>query len=535
MKSRLAISVTLSGYIILGAYVVIEAIEYKAQVLIHFFFPTDSYILLFHIFILLTPFISTTLGYLVNERTKLLKSFIVSEEKYRDLYQNAPDGYHSIDTNGIFLDVNDTWLKMLGYERDEVVGKMKIIEILADDALKAFEKFFPVLKEKGYVENLEYDFRRKDGSLLPVLINVTAVYDKDGRFLRSRTVIRDNTAKKVYETQLMRAAEEWRATFDFMPLGALLIDRDFNIIRANKYIADITGIPLKEVVGKKCYEVIHGEPQHIKDCPLPAACDSYQTETLEYYEEKIGKHFIIQITPILDEEKRIIAFVHSLIDITDIKNKEEQMGKSRDAFFNMLKDLNFAHTQLKTLYTNLILAFANALDAKSPWTKGHSERVAGTSIAIAKEMGLKEEEIDLLRTAALLHDIGKIGTYDVILNKADKLTAEEFALVKEHPAKGEEILKPIKELVNIYPIIRSHHERVDGKGYPDRLKGEGIPLLSRIICVADSFDSMTADRPYRPASGREYAITELRRCSGTQFDPAVVEAFLRVLTQKRNS
>ncbi len=193
------------------------------------------------------------------------------------------------------------------------------------------------------------------------------------------------------------------------------------------------------------------------------------------------------------------------------------------------KELDERCLELKDLHNTLIHAFAKAIDAKSPWTNGHSERVSFWAITIAKEMDLDGEEIDALRIAALLHDIGKIGTYDVILDKPDRLTAEEFDLVKLHPAKGEEILRPIRQLQHILPIIRAHHEKMDGTGYPDGLKGEEIPLLAKILCAADTFDAMTADRPYRPAPGKEYAMAEFRRCSGTQFDPEVAEAFLRVL------
>jgi HD-GYP domain-containing protein (c-di-GMP phosphodiesterase class II) len=144
-------------------------------------------------------------------------------------------------------------------------------------------------------------------------------------------------------------------------------------------------------------------------------------------------------------------------------------------------------------------------------------------------MRLKEKDIETLKISALLHDIGKIGTYDVVLDKPGKLTEAEFALIRMHPGKGEEILRPIKQFQHLLPIIRHHHERMDGRGYPDRLQGEEIPPLSRIITIADSYDSMTSDRPYRPAPPREYAISELQRCSGSQFEPQAVDAFLRVL------
>ncbi|MCL5022482.1 MAG: PAS domain S-box protein [Nitrospirae bacterium] len=187
------------------------------------------------------------------------------------------------------------------------------------------------------------------------------------------------------------------------------------------------------------------------------------------------------------------------------------------------------YEELQELLINTITSLASAIDAKSPWTKGHSERVTKYAVEIGREMGLGEEELERLKLSGLLHDIGKIGTYDLLLNKLEKFTAEEFALVRKHPGKGAEILAPIKQLSDVIPGILHHHERYDGKGYPAGIKGEKIPLFARILCAADSFDAMTADRPYRAAPGREYAISELKGCCGTQFDPRVVEAFLRVL------
>ncbi|MBI4839027.1 MAG: GAF domain-containing protein [Nitrospirae bacterium] len=190
------------------------------------------------------------------------------------------------------------------------------------------------------------------------------------------------------------------------------------------------------------------------------------------------------------------------------------------------------YKDLEQLLINTITSLASAIDAKSPWTKGHSERVTKFAIEIAKEMGLKSKDIEHIKLCGLLHDIGKIGTYDMLLNKEGNLTDEEFELLKRHPEKGAEILQPIEQLQDVSLGVHFHHERYDGKGYPEGLKGEDIPLCARILAVADSFDSMTADRPYRPSPGKQYAITELKRCAGTQFDPKIVEAFLHCLENK---
>lgn len=187
------------------------------------------------------------------------------------------------------------------------------------------------------------------------------------------------------------------------------------------------------------------------------------------------------------------------------------------------------YEDLEQLLINIVTSLISIIDAKSTWTKGHSERVTNYAIEIAKEMGLPEKDINHVKMCGILHDIGKIGTYDELLNKPDKLTAEEFELVKKHPEKGADIIAPIKQLNSIIPGILHHHERYDGKGYPLGLKGDDIPLCASILSVADSFDSMTADRPYRKSPGRKFAIAELKRCSGTQFNPKAVEMFIRVL------
>lgn len=186
-------------------------------------------------------------------------------------------------------------------------------------------------------------------------------------------------------------------------------------------------------------------------------------------------------------------------------------------------------SDLLTLFNELIVAFANAIDAKSPWTMGHSERVSSYALAIAEEMQIGGKDLDMLKIGSLLHDIGKLGTYDVILEKADPLTKEEWELIKKHPEKGATILQPIGQLQDVIPIIKCHHERIDGKGYPEGLKGGEIPLLARILCVADSFDAMIADRPYKRAMEFEEAIRHIKSNTGTQFDPEVVKAFLKII------
>ncbi|MBI5739650.1 MAG: PAS domain S-box protein [Nitrospirae bacterium] len=187
------------------------------------------------------------------------------------------------------------------------------------------------------------------------------------------------------------------------------------------------------------------------------------------------------------------------------------------------------YEDLEKLLISTTTSLISIIDAKSPWTKGHSERVTEYAVKIAREMGLKEKDVNHIRLCGILHDIGKIGTFDGLLDKPGKLTEEEYEVVKKHPEKGAEIIAPIKQLNEIIPGVLHHHERYDGKGYPLGIRGDDIPLCASILAVADSFDSMTADRPYRKSPGREFAVSELKRCSGTQFNPKIVKVFLSAL------
>ena len=178
-------------------------------------------------------------------------------------------------------------------------------------------------------------------------------------------------------------------------------------------------------------------------------------------------------------------------------------------------------------FIRVVTALAYALEAKNEYTAAHSLRVATTSAAIARELGMPEDDIDRIRLAGLIHDVGKIGVKESVLNKPSSLTSEEFEHVKRHCEIGQRILSPIVDDEQILLIVRHHHERYDGTGYPDRLFGEQIPLGARILAVADSYDAMTSDRPYRDPMSVETAFAEIERGKGIQFDPRVVNVFLR--------
>jgi HD-GYP domain-containing protein (c-di-GMP phosphodiesterase class II) len=182
----------------------------------------------------------------------------------------------------------------------------------------------------------------------------------------------------------------------------------------------------------------------------------------------------------------------------------------------------------RDLFLNSITILAQAVELRDRYTGGHIARVTTYAGLLAEQLEVPREGLELIRIGAPLHDIGKIGIDDAILRKPDRLSSEEFALMRQHTVKGDEILATIPDLAPVRPIVRSHHERWDGRGYPDGLAGEAIPLLARIVSVADAFDAMTSDRPYRPGMSPSSAFAEVSREGGSQFDPQCSAAFLAI-------
>lgn len=200
---------------------------------------------------------------------------------------------------------------------------------------------------------------------------------------------------------------------------------------------------------------------------------------------------------------------------------------------NMIKKINDelkeSKEQLQKAYLESIETLRYTVEAKDIYTKGHSDRVAEYSVLIGKKLGLPDDELETLKIGGLFHDIGKIGIPDAILLKDSKLTDDEYSEIKNHPAIGKHILSNATIFENIIPIVLHHHEKYDGTGYPKKLAGENIPFHARIAAIADTFDAMTSKRAYRDALDIEIVKAEIKKCTGTQFDPKIAEIFLDIL------
>lgn len=203
--------------------------------------------------------------------------------------------------------------------------------------------------------------------------------------------------------------------------------------------------------------------------------------------------------------------------------------KQMDEIKKINEELSESNEKLERAYLDMVQTLRYTVEAKDTYTRGHSDRVSEYSVLIGEKLGLPEDQIKTLRIGGLFHDIGKIGIPDSILLKPDKLSDDEYSQIKNHPSIGAHILGSAEIFKDIIPIVKHHHERYDGNGYPSRLKGEEIPYIARIAAVADTFDAMTSRRSYRGPIDIEHVKEEIKRCEGTQFDPQIAEVFLDIL------
>jgi HD-GYP domain-containing protein (c-di-GMP phosphodiesterase class II) len=246
----------------------------------------------------------------------------------------------------------------------------------------------------------------------------------------------------------------------------------------------------------------------------------------------LGYLFAVGITrPIrgLVESTRAIsrAEFHERVEVrgaAEISELAETFNHMAGDIEEHVEKLQQAAEENRELFLGSIKMLAAAIDEKDPYTRGHSGRVAKYSSIIGDGLGMNAEDLDRLRISALLHDVGKIGVDDRVLKKPGQLTEEEFELMKQHPSKGANIMRPVAQLKEMLPGIELHHERMDGGGYPYGLQGDQIPLMARIIAVADTLDAITTNRPYQSAMDLEYALGRIRSLAVAKFDPAVVAA-----------
>jgi PAS domain S-box-containing protein len=498
----------------------------------------------------------------MTDQLRTEQKLVESEKNYHQIFENIVEGVYRTTPDGKLLLANPALVRMLGFGKLEDMLKLDLNKsgYLNNTTRQRFKE---AMERDGQVIDFESQWKRSDGKIMTISENARTIRDDRGNVLFYEGTIEDITAKQQAEeallgeknklSDLFRVSLQVARAGDFQKkidltmegiAGTEMFARAVMVLKngegRNSHIAHF-GMTNKEVqaifnagpttaekLGKifdkkfrysNSYFIPHDAQQvqfsvKLVNKKLPAGGDWHPDDVL--------------LVPLMIKDKHIGYLTvdgpadGKIPNLETVRLLELFANQAAVAIENMQ-----LYQDLERSYYSTLKAFVAAMDAKDPYTKGHSENVRLHALNIARLLNLPEEQVRLIDFSSLLHDIGKLAIRDEILTKPSLLSDHEYQEVKLHPVIGSHLVSEVESLINVAPIIHSHHEHYDGSGYPQGIKGDKIPLESRIIAVADAFEAMTSDRPYRKAFDFHVAIKRLQESAGTQFDNEIVSVFIK--------
>ncbi len=442
-----------------------------------------------------------------------------SEAKYRLVVDNANEAIVVVQGGRIKF-ANPKATEISGYSEAELSSRPFTDFIHPEDRRLVAERHLKRLRGEKVPEVCSFRIVDKAGNVKWVEINVVLVsWDGDPATLN---FLSDITERKRFEEALMANERFLESVFSSIQDGLSVLDSDLNIIKVNPALEKWHryNMPL---VGKKCYEAYHDRSEPCERCPslatLRTGAPAYDVVPKSGPNGVNAGWLDLFTFPLYDEESgRLTGVIEYVRDITERKKAEEELKRSVRKLRKMLR------STVKTL--------ASIMEARDPYTAGHQQRVAKLARAIAVGMGLPKEQIHAVYMASVVHDIGKIYIPAEILSAPRQLTPTEMSLIRMHSRYGFDIVRTIDFPWPIDKIVLQHHERIDGSGYPDNLKGEEVAIEARVLAVADVVEAMASHRPYRPALGIDRALEEIAQNRGILYDPDAVDACLDLFSEK---
>jgi PAS domain S-box-containing protein/putative nucleotidyltransferase with HDIG domain len=459
----------------------------------------------------------------VTEKKLAHEALKESEEKYRELVDNAPAGIYEVDfIQRKFVTVNDVMCEYTGYTKEELLGNMSPFDILTEESKALFmERMTRIFSGEKVPQTVEYTIKTKDGRTIWVILNHKLIYEK-GFPKGARAVVHNITERKLAEQALRKSEEKYRFLVNNAN-DAIFVAQDGLIKFPNPKTVQILGYSEDELTGIPYMDLVHPDDQSLlsefrdKGGRRKEPTTIYSIRVINRAGEEIWAQ--ISSVPIIWEDRP--ATLNFVRDITVQKNAEEELRTSLD--------------KLRKITGATIQAIAQTVEVRDPYTAGHQKRVADLARAIATRMGLSSDQVDGIRMAGVIHDIGKISVPAEILSKPGLLTPLEFSLIKTHAQIGYDILKDIDFPWDIATMVLQHHERLDGSGYPKGVTGERILLEARILTVADVVEAMASHRPYRPSLGLDKALEEIKDKKGRFYDSGAVDACLQLFIENEFS
>ncbi|NQT65770.1 MAG: PAS domain S-box protein [FCB group bacterium] len=457
----------------------------------------------------------------ILERTSAEKAKEESEKQFMDLRSNVPVGLFRATSKGEFLSVNPAMVSMFGFDSEQ--------EFLSTSANKLFidvetrNKLISILEKENNVRNFEINLQKKNGDNLWCLLNVNTVCDDSGKWIYQDGIVTDVSREKLTEKNLAKTQFRLAIILDNVP-NIILYETGGSKEFVSTNIYEMLGYPAKDFINDKdkFSTLIHpDDKKYIHQKYLDWEKSGKQGMLTSWFRVKKADDTYIWIEDRMLEitgKDNIKYHAGVNIDITNLKNAEEQLKES--------------YGTLQRILEETVEGLVQTVEMRDPYTAGHQRRVSDLASAIALEMGFPEEEINGIKLAALVHDIGKINIPAEILSKPGKLSTTEFNLIKMHPQTGHDILKSIEFPWPIATIVLQHQERYDGSSYPNGLKGEEILIKARILAVADVIEAMSSHRPYRPSLGIDFALEEIEKNRDILYDPEVSDICLNLFREK---
>jgi PAS domain S-box-containing protein/putative nucleotidyltransferase with HDIG domain len=497
-----------------------------------------------------------SLNHDITERKQAELALARSEQAYRTLFENMPIGLYRTAADGLILDANEAMAKMFGYPDREALMAMNIMDLYLDPA--ADRKFKSEIEKTGIISGFEAEFKRPDETIFWTEDHVRIIRDEDGNLLFYEGSLIDTTERKQAEEKIRLQLEHLAALREIDRVIASSFNLRYNLAWILESVTKELGVDAADVLilnpgssqlefgGSTGFRIKAAEKAFERQNQSHALRAVLDRQLVHIPNLKGKPHDLLITKSIADEDfvcyygvpliaKGIVKGVLEVYHRTSLEPDQNWLdflntlaGQAALAIDNasLFNNLQRSNMDLSLAYDATIEGWSRAMDLRDKETEGHTQRVTEMTMELAGLFGIKDEDLVNVRRGALLHDIGKMGVPDGILLKPDKLTDEEWLIMKKHPSLAYEMLSPIRYLQSAMDIPYCHHEKWDGTGYPRGLKGEQIPLPARIFSIVDVWDALTSDRPYRKAWPNEKVIEYLRSESGSSFDPAVLKTCL---------
>lgn len=456
----------------------------------------------------------------ITERKQAEEALLESEKKYRSIFENAVEGMFQSTPEGKLITVNPSMARIFGYDSpDEMIHQVSSIGIQLYANERDRRTFQRLLREHGIAGGFEATFFRKDGSVLWGTLNVRAVKDSADNVICYEGTFEDITPRKKAEEELRKSEAKYRNIFENAVMGIYQVTPDGRYLSANPVLARIHGFTSPEEMLESVGDItqLYVDPSRRAELKRIMEEQGFIKGFEIIMRKKDGSlHWVSNTAQaVRDSQGTILYYEGTIEDITSRKLAEESVK------------------QLKQMLLGTLEALSQAAEIREPAIKGHHKRVLNLSAAIARAMSLDDEQIDSLRMAALVHDIGNVSIPSEILSKPGSLSEMEYNFVKLHPRSGYDILKETGLPYPVAEIVLQHHERMNGSGYPQNLKGKDILIEGRILAVADVVEAMASPRPYRPARAIDEALDEIRKNKVTLYDAQVADTCLTLFKAKK--